>query len=202
MHHSKGGTALGILVGVAVGLALALGVAIYVAKVPTPFFNKTQTRTPEQDSAEAKKNKDWDPNAPLYGKNPVRASNAPATAASGAGGTPGGPLASTSASATTSASASRSAAADALGDLARAKTTEPFIYFVQVGAYRTGDDAEAQRARLTLSGVEAKVSEREQAGRVVFRVRVGPFETKEEAERIKDRLEANGQEAALVRVYR
>ena len=40
----------------------------------------------------------------------------------------------------------------------------------------------AQRAKLSLSGVEAKVSEREQSGRMVFRVRVGPFDKKEDAE--------------------
>ncbi len=51
-------------------------------------------------------------------------------------------------------------------------------------------------------GIEAKVSEREQSGRQVFRVRVGPFEKKEEADRQKERLETGGIETALVRVQR
>jgi len=71
-----------------------------------------------------------------------------------------------------------------------------------VGAFRTPEDAESQRARLTLSGVEAKVSEREQSGRAVFRVRVGPFDKKEEADKTKARLDAAGLETALVRVQR
>ena len=50
----------------------ALAVAVYVTKVPVPFMNKGQSRSAEQDAAEAKKNKDWDPNAPLYGKNPAK----------------------------------------------------------------------------------------------------------------------------------
>ena len=73
---------------------------------------------------------------------------------------------------------------------------------MQVGAYRTPEDAEAQRAKLSLSGVEARVTEREQSGRVVFRVRAGPFDKKEDADKIKEKLEAAGLETALVRVQR
>ena len=38
------------------------------------------------------------------------------------------------------------------------------------------EDAEQQRAKLAMLGVEARLTEREQAGRTVYRVRVGPFE--------------------------
>jgi len=50
--------------------------------------------------------------------------------------------------------------ADPLGDLVRAKgsVTEPFSYFVQVGAFRAHEEAESQRAKLSLAGVEAKVT--------------------------------------------
>jgi hypothetical protein len=64
------------------------------------------------------------------------------------------------------------------------------MYFVQAGAFRTTDDAEAQRAKLSLMGVEAKVTEREQAGRTVYRVRAGPFNKKDDADRLKDRSTA------------
>jgi len=46
------------------------------------------------------------------------------------------------------------------------------------------------------------VTEREQAGRQVFRVRVGPIDKKEEADQLKEKLEAAGYETALVRVQR
>ena len=62
---------MGFILGLVVGLTVALGVAIYVTKVPIPFLNKGLTRNAEQDAAEEKKNKDWDPNAPLYGKTPA-----------------------------------------------------------------------------------------------------------------------------------
>ncbi|MDM0044882.1 SPOR domain-containing protein [Variovorax dokdonensis] len=79
---------------------------------------------------------------------------------------------------------------------------DPFIYFVQAGAFRTPEDAEAQRAKLSLMGVQARVTEREQSGRTVYRVRTGPFGKKEEADRMKERLDGSGMEAALVRVQR
>ena len=53
-----------------------------------------------------------------------------------------------------------------------------------------------------MMGIESKVSEREQAGRAIFRVRSGPFDDKEQAEKIKARLDASGIDAALVRVQR
>jgi cell division protein FtsN len=90
--------------------------------------------------------------------------------------------------------------------LAKAKSgaanSEPFLYFVQVGAYKTMEDAEAQRAKLSLSGIETKISEREQSGRTVFRVRVGPFEKKEDGEKSKSKLDEAGLETSLVRVQR
>ena len=79
---------------------------------------------------------------------------------------------------------------------------DPFTYFIQAGAFRTPEDAEQQRARLVLLGVQAKVSEREQSGRTVYRVRLGPFDRKEDADAAKARLDNNSIETALVRVQR
>ena len=49
-------------------------------------------------------------------------------------------------------------------------------------------------------GLTAKITEREQAGRMMYRVRVGPFERKADADAAKERLSGAGIEAALVRV--
>lgn len=192
-QQQRGGTILGFIIGVVVGLGAALAVAVYVTKVPVPFVNKGSSRSADQDAAEAQKNKDWDPNAPLYGKNPAKPA-APAAEASAP--TPVAPAA--------KGELKPAVSADPLGDLAKTKAAavEPFSYLVQVGAFRTPEDAESQRAKLSLSGVEAKVSEREQSGRLVYRVRVGPFDRKEEADKAKEKLEAAGHETALVRVQR
>ena len=79
---------------------------------------------------------------------------------------------------------------------------DPFSYFVQAGAFRTPEDAEQQRAKLLLMGFQAKVTEREQSGRTVYRVRLGPFDKKDDADKNKEKLEGNGVETALVRVQR
>lgn len=208
MKEQRGGTVLGFIIGVVVGLGAALAVAVYVTKVPIPFVNKGQSRSADQDMAETQKNKNWDPNAPLYGKNPVRPV-APASADTAPTIGPGPNARDKPAPAAKSdvkPDVKPAVSADPLGDLARARTAstgaEPFSYFVQVGAFRTAEDAESQRAKLSLGGVEAKVTEREQSGRTVFRVRVGPFDKKDDAERIKEKLDASGIDTALVRVQR
>jgi cell division protein FtsN len=81
-------------------------------------------------------------------------------------------------------------------------TADPFTYFVQAGAFKSATDADAQKAKLSMMGIESKVSEREQAGRIIYRVRSGPFDDKEQAEKIKTRLDSNGMDAALVRVQK
>jgi cell division protein FtsN len=108
---------------------------------------------------------------------------------------------------------------DPLGDLATSKAqgksvaaaspaaavpvgADPVVYFVQVGAYKTPEDAQAQRAKLVLMGLDAKISEREQAGRTVYRVRLGPYDRQLDADKMKDSLGSNGFDAALVRVQR
>ena len=73
---------------------------------------------------------------------------------------------------------------------------------MQAGAFARPEDAEQQRARLAMMGYEAKVSEREQSGRTVYRVRIGPFPAKDGADGAKDKLAAAGVESALVRVQK
>ncbi len=206
MKQQRGGTILGLIVGIVIGLGVALVVAVYVTKVPVPFLNKGPSRTVDQDAAEARRNKDWDPNAPLYRNNPAGAPmpTVPASAAVDAGAYQGVPPA--VAGIPTPAPPAATPGSDPLGDLARARSNaagvDPFAYFVQVGAYRTAGDAESQRARLSLGGIEARVTEREQSGRTGYRVRVGPFDKREDAELNKEKLESLGVETALVRVQR
>ena len=225
MNQQRGSTLVGFIIGLVVGLGIALGVAIYVTKVPMPFMNKGQTRSAEQEAAEVEKNKDWDPNAPLYGKKGAKSSDK-----------------ADAADKTDAATKVDPKSSDPLGDLAKVKTAEPkaeakpetksepkpeskpdakvaepklaepkladkpsssdpFIYFVQAGAYRSNDEAEAQRAKTALLGLDAKISERDQGGRTVYRVRVGPMD-KADAERVRAKLDAAHIDSAMVRVQR
>jgi cell division protein FtsN len=214
--QQRGGFALGLIVGLLVGLALAIGVALYVTKVPVPFVNKVPQRTAEQDAAETERNKHWDPNAPLATK-PATPIKPPGAAASGLlppGIAPVPPPATTTApkpGPTTPPVAPATAVkpttpptttATAPAPKSTKPGADPFTYFVQVGAYGKPEDAEQQRARIGMMGMAAKVSEREQSGRTMYRVRLGPYERKEDADAIQERLSGSGVEAALVRVER
>lgn len=241
-QRQSGNIVIGLIIGLVLGLGVALGIAVYVTKVPIPFMTKTQRGGAEQDEAEARKNRDWDPNGPLSGKQNAQRPAAPATTAqpgqpaqpavANPPSPPTGPVPVVVApnSATPPATATPPRAVrtppvpaeanavppsnDPIGDLARARmnggtgaaapgaANDPFMYFVQAGAFRTPEDAETQRAKLSLMGVEARVTEREQAGRTVYRVRAGPFNKKDDADRLKERLDGGGLESALVRVQR
>jgi cell division protein FtsN len=215
MTLQRGGFALGLIVGLLVGLALAIGVALYVTKVPVPFVNKVPQRTAEQDAAETERNKHWDPNAPLATK-PATPIKPPGAAASGVlppgiapvppPTTPAATAAKPVPPATPAAASKPTPAPTATATAPTPKSTkpgaDPFTYFVQVGAYGKPEDAEQQRARIGLMGMSAKVSEREQSGRTMYRVRLGPYDRKEDADAIAERLSGSGVEAALVRVER
>ena len=215
-RQQRGGTILGFLAGLVVGLGLALAVAVYVTKVPIPFVNKIGSHSAEKDATEIQKNKDWDPNTPLYGKNPVKpalpaeAVLGPTVPVSAAASAPAKAATPVAAAARAKTELKPAVTADPLGELAKervaakegASTAEPFNYFVQVGAFRSAEDAESQRAKLSLAGIETKLSEREQAGRTVYRVRTGPYNNREEADKAKTKLDTIGIDTALVRVQR
>ncbi|MBV1732238.1 MAG: SPOR domain-containing protein [Hydrogenophaga sp.] len=221
-HKQHGSTIVGFVVGLLVGLGIALSVAVYVTRVPVPFVDRGVSRKPAQDVEEAERNQGWNPNAGLAGSPAtlpppvVSPEPAPASAVAEPADSP--------AATTTEPAADKTAArqpeptqADPLGDLMRARTgavkgaepsdsasvpADPFTYFVQAGAFRAPEEAEAQRARLAMLGMAADISEREQSGRPVFRVRVGPFSQKAMADATLEQLEVNGVDAALVRVQR
>ena len=221
----RGGFAVGLVIGLLIGLGLALGVALYVTKVPIPVLNKVPQRTAVQDAAEAEKNRNWDPNSPLYGKNPARPSAsasgvlAPAVTALPQNSKPpvqpppavAPPPVAPAPLARASAPSSARDPSAILADRPATKPPvaggtgtdpDPFRYFVQAGAYSRTEDADQQRANLAMIGLEGRITEREQSGRTVYRVRVGPFENKADADAAKEKVGAAGVEAQLVRVQR
>ena len=238
---SRGGFAVGLIVGLLVGLAVALVVALWVTKAPVPFVNKLPQRGADQDAAEAERNKNWDPNAPLAGKSLAKPaspggtatelpSSVPAASAAAASAPPAPATATATAAPPAPAAAPRTGRdpaailagqADPAPRAPPRNTTVPaqvglapalnpaaaaaqglLQFYVQAGAYARPDDADAQRARVAMLGMSARVMAREQAGKTVYRVRVGPFDDRTAAEDSQSRLTAAGIEASLVRVER
>ncbi len=223
---------MGFVVGLLVGLAAALAVAVYVTRVPVPFVDRGLSRSAEDDAKEAERNKGWNPNraisgTPVPGAAPAPAATATAPTTPGSEGAISVPPADGRPLPAPGPAASK----DPLGDLANARlgqspgttpaapaagapgaaqqaaaapdpAADPFTYFVQAGAFRTAEDAEAQRARLAMLGISAGIDEREQNGRTVYRVRVGPFAQKALADLTIEQLQVNRVDAALVRVQR
>ena len=229
-RSSLGGTLIGFVVGLLVGLAAALAVAVYVTRVPVPFVDRGLSRSAEDDAKEAERNKGWNPNRAISGA-PAPAP-VPAASGEGAISVPPAdgrnlPPAGTAAkdpigdlvnsrlgqgtgAATPAKPAATEAAKPAATETAKAPDSaadpvpgaDPYTYFVQAGAFRNPDEAEAQRARLAMLGITAGIDEREQNGRTVYRVRVGPFAQKALADLTIEQLQVNRVDAALVRVQR
>ncbi len=210
LKQQAGGFVMGLVAGLLIGLAVALGVALYITKAPNLFVNKVPQRTAEQDVAEAERNRNWDPNAPLSGKAGARAASAAAAAsgavaaASAAAVAPqAAPLPASPGVPAASAPVATRPAKDPAAILAGGATApagDPYVYFVQTGAYTRSDDAEQQKAKLALIGQAARITEREQAGRTVYRVRLGPFPSRDEADSLQLRLQEQSIEAQIVRV--
>lgn len=182
----KTGAVTGFVVGLLTGLTLALVVAVYVSRVPVPFMDRGVSRNAAADQAEAERNKNWNPNAalsqgsappePLSAKDPL----APIVESSSI--TSGSTLISRPATDTVPAAAER--------------------FAVQAGAFSAEADAQTQRARLVLLGVEAMVLPAEQNGKTVYRVRSAPVDQRFQAEALQDQLKTVGVETSLVRISR
>ncbi|MEZ7835249.1 MAG: SPOR domain-containing protein [Burkholderiaceae bacterium] len=219
MHKQAGGTALGLVLGILIGLAGALAVAVYVTKVPVPFVDRGVSGTPGQDAEEAKKNQNWDPNGLLGGVSkpsnmvPLEPVAVPQTFGDG-----DSPLEAPAVS------------SDPLGDLARAKmagddvsvssrvesiatpkapvaaavmgTDTKMNFYVQAGAFATVDEAESQRARLAIMGVDVRVSTTVLDGKTLHRVRSGPYRDRDDANGVRERLKQAGVTSSLVAIRR
>ncbi|MGQ9725202.1 MAG: SPOR domain-containing protein [Tepidimonas sp.] len=204
--RQHGGTLFGFLLGLLVGIGAALAVAVYVTKVPIPLVAREVQRKPTQPETEAERLRSWNPNAGLSAaKQEASAPTAePASAESNEPASRGAKASATSADPIAELIRRREGTPQPAADESDAGSAvpDPFNYYVQVGAFRSAEEAEAQRARLALQGFDAKVSEREQAGQHIYRVRLGPFGNKVEAEVMQERLRAKQVDTALVRVQR
>ena len=78
---------------------------------------------------------------------------------------------------------------------------EPGQYLIQVGAYKTREEADRSRASLALLGVESKIEQVTiDQSETWFRVRIGPQASLGKAQEILQRLDDNGIKGMLVKV--
>lgn len=196
----------GLMAGLLVGLLVAVLVAFYISKAPVPFVSKgarpPPTATQQPDPANAP-----DPNRSLYGKDgpagapsasgPSTTQPAPAPVPQATRDPLGEFLASQNADKKKGAAPASPPAAPAPAP--QAPGASGGTYFLQVGAYRVIEDAEALKAKLAFMGFEARLETADVAAGTVHRVRVGPFTKLDDMNRTRARLAENGIEAAVVK---
>jgi cell division protein FtsN len=202
---SGGGTLLGLFLGLVIGVLCAAGVVWYIHKTPPPFTNKSQpspTSTP----------------APAAAQQPANGNGAPAPLA--LPGKPGDAVPQNGDKPRFDFYKILPGTAEAIPDPkpADAKNTDPKQadavkaksekekesllkepVYLQTGSFLNAGDADNQKAKLALMGVEASVQQVMLQEKVWFRVRLGPFKKVEELNNIRSDLAKQGIEANVVK---
>ena len=186
-RHSAGGLILGMFIGLLVGLAIALGVAFYLHKTPLPFLGSKSKPPASKDAPEAQRT----------------VAGMPQGGAAAAKGEkpkfdfykilPGGEEPVSDKDLKTAAKAA--AAAKGHPDLGKD------VYFIQAGSFQNPADADNQKARLAILGMESSVEPADIPDKGTrYRVRLGPFAKLEDLNRVRATLAQNGIDASMVKI--
>lgn len=180
--RSGGGFLLGVFFGVILGLGIALGIAFYLNRTPIPFITKAK---PEDKS----------------GAKP------PAIAGLPQGSLPGGaaPEKPKFDFYKILPGAEEPVSERELKEQARAARTRPEagkeVYFIQAGSFQNPADADNQKAKLAILGLESSVEPTAVPDRGTwYRVRLGPYTRVDDLNRVRQTLSQNGISASLVKV--
>ena len=196
VYRQQGGTTAGLIIGLIIGLLIAVGIAMTIMRTPLPFIDKIGK--PSQSTGDL-----GDPNKSLQSSARESRDAAANTAAA-----PPAPPPDAAVEPKRPATPAASARQNEKPATSPAPVAEPapsagsggFTYYLQAGAFRERQDAEATKARLALMGVAATIAERKSDMGTLYRVRVGPFDDVEGMNRARVRMSDNGVDAAVVRV--
>ena len=186
--RSGGGFLLGMFVGLLAGLGIALAVAFYLNKTPIPFLGKSKPAAGKDGTAEPAKAVAGMP----------QASNAPAKAPDKPKFDfykilPGGEEPVSDRELKDAAKAAK--AAPSQPDAAKG------VYFIQAGSFQNPADADNQKAKIAILGIESNVEPTTLPDKGTwYRVRLGPYNGLDEINRVRRTLAQNGIDASLVKV--
>ncbi|MCP5267757.1 MAG: SPOR domain-containing protein [Zoogloeaceae bacterium] len=186
---SHGGTLIGLFIGLVLGIVGAAAVVWYINKMPAPF--KPQVQPPATAPAPAGASK---PGTPESG---------PALLP----GKPGDPapekrfqfydILPGKAEAKVDPSAAP-AVPQAVPPAKEGKETKEAI-FLQAGSFQNAGDADNQKARLALIGMEAAIQQVMLNDKVWYRVRLGPYSKIDDVNRVRAELAKQSIEATVVK---
>jgi len=188
--RSKGNFLLGVFVGLIVGLGIALAVAFYLNKTPVPFLSgkpKPAAKDGIGDSAKAPAISGLPTQPTVAAKSPDKPKFDFYKIL------PGGeePVSDKD----LKAAAKAAAAAKGQPDLGKD------VYYIQAGSFQNPADADNQKARLAILGIESSVEPAEIPDKGTrYRVRLGPFAKLEELNRVRATLAQNGIDANMVKI--
>lgn len=176
----------GLLIGILMGVAASLGVVMFIKGGESPFAQQTSNEITKSVSEK------------MQDKAIADQANADAAAEAGPDGTqnrfdfytilPG--------------SESKVSAEEEIK--IKDEAPEPALqisYYLQVGAFQTGEEADNMKAKLALQGFEAVVQTATTADKAIWhRVRVGPLTNLDQINKTKNDLLKNGFKADLIKV--
>ena len=188
--RAKGNFLLGVFLGLVVGLGIALAVAFYLNKTPIPFLSsrpKPAAKDSAIDSAKAPAISGLPTQPSVAAKSPERPKFDFYKIL------PGGeePVSDKD----LKAAAKAAAAAKGQPDLGKD------VYYIQAGSFQNPADADNQKARLAILGIESSVEPADIPDKGTrYRVLLGPFAKLEELNRVRATLAQNGIDASMVRI--
>ena len=196
-NKSGGGFLLGVFIGLVIGLGVAIGVAFYINKTPIPFVTKSKPPAGKDLASDAAK-------APAVAGMPKGGSPASQSAAPPDKAPekprfdfykilPGGeePVSDGELKDRLKAAKAQSGQPESTAD----------IYYLQAGSFQNPADADNQKAKLAILGLESNVepSTLPEKG-TWYRVRLGPYRKLDDINRARQTLAQNGIEASLVKL--
>lgn len=187
---SGGGTLVGLFIGLILGVVCAAAVVIYIQKAPLPFTTNGHVATPAQPVGQAPLPLPGKPGDPvpqadkprfefykiLPGESEAVPENKPEEKA-----------------ATTEQKPKEADKKKPDADVLK----EPV--FLQAGSFQNAADADNQKAKLALLGVEASVQQVMVQDKVWFRVRLGPFHKLDEVNSMRSDLAKQGVDVAVAK---
>ncbi|MDR1709022.1 MAG: SPOR domain-containing protein [Candidatus Accumulibacter sp.] len=189
-RRAAGGTLFGLCIGLIGGVLIAAAVVWYIHRTPPPFAAKTPPAAPPTAAA------------------PGGAAPGPLALP----GKPGDPIPKTAADkprfdfykilpGETPGDPRQSAKAGEPAKEPQDPRTAPLkeAIFLQTGSFQNAGDADNQKARLAMAGIEAAVEQVMLQDKTWYRVRLGPFRKIEEVNTLRGNLAREGIEATIVK---
>lgn len=180
----RGGTLLGVIIGFVLGLGVAAAIAYVLTKTPNPFDGKpvkSDVASPHLSSVEREAAKQGE--RPRFDFSKI--------------------LPGTEERKAQKEEAAPNLDSDKPAPAVRAAAQPPDKggkFFLQAGAYQNVADAEDQRAKLALMGIEASMQAVVVPDKgTLNRVRLGPYDTADEMNQVKAELLKRGVATAVIR---